>query len=221
MGLECYDIDANELEKLKAFQERDGFLQINEEELIQINSYFQQFPLYESIVPILGDGCSNYWCVYVASPLKGMVCYLSHDEVNLEPRFKNISHLLQAITTHPDVYDFIEFDENAFDFPKKELLDFIGRQAILGDLLKMFSQENDEEKKQQLAFSMMALTLKSEIPTFIYPFLEDEDMYIQERAIWFLGFHAYTPAKERLLELSTTAMPNGRLSAQIALKKIS
>jgi HEAT repeat protein len=67
----------------------------------------------------------------------------------------------------------------------------------------------------------MALTSPTDIETRIYPFLDDEDMYVQERAIELLGFHQYQPAVAKLTDLATNAKPNGRTAAKIALKKIS
>ena len=221
--LKTFDIKKNELEKFASFVGRTGFIKIEKDEFQEIYTYFQQFTLYKDIIPLLSDSNSNYWCMYISGPLRGMICYLSHDEVNLEPKFHTISNLIEAIETHPDAYDFSILDaleQNVFDFPKKDLIDFPEREYIVKALLDEFSHEMDEERRQQLAFSIMSLTHHTEIESTIYPFINNEDMYIQERAIWFLGFHSYKPAQEKLQQLLTTAMPNGKLAAKIALRKL-
>jgi len=57
-----------------------------------------------------------------------------------------------------------------------------------------------------------------EIVSYIYLFLDDEDMYVQERAIQLLGQHRHAPARDRLVALVKTAMPNGQEAAKAALK---
>jgi len=154
--------------------------------------------------------------------MKGMICYLSHDEPNLEPKFKDISNFLKAIDENPEAFDFYDLDETSFDFPSsKNPIEFNERKQIIEELKTDFNSENDEDVRQQIAFSIIALSLTDEIQDNIYPFLDDEDMYIQERAIQILGFHKYKPAKQKLIELQSSAMPNGQTAIGIALKKLN
>ncbi|MBF7090995.1 hypothetical protein IUY40_05535 [Flavobacterium sp. ALJ2] len=217
-----FNISEDEIEKLKNFRSRDGFAIIDGNEFNKMQNYFEQFVVYKNIVPILTDNSSNYWCLYVDGALKGMVCYLSHDELNLEPKFRNISNLIDVIDNNPDVFDFDGFGENVFEFPTtKKIVQFSERSEIIVQLLAELKIEKDEDCMQQLAFSIMALSSNNEIEATIYPFVDDEDMYVQERAIELLGFHKYKPARERLIELKTRAMPNGKYAAKLALAKIN
>lgn len=220
--LKEFNISKDEIEKLKNFRSRDGFIILEDNEFNNMQSYFDQFPVYKNITAILTDGNSNYWCVYVDTTMKGMVCYLSHDELNLEPKFRSISNFIDTIENNLDVFDFDDFNENHFEFPAtKEIAEFPERSELIEKLFTKLKAEADEDCIQQLAFMIMALSLNDEIETNIYPFLDDENMYIQERAIQLLGFHRYKPAREKLIELKTTAMPNGKYATKLALGKIN
>lgn len=199
--LNKFDLNTSEIEKLTAYQSRDGFVLLYDAEFDEIENYFSHFPIYKNLVALLTDENSNYWCINVSGPMKGMICYLSHDEPNLEPKFKNISSFLKVIDENP-----AEFNE---------------RKQIIEELKTNFHSENDEDVRLQIAYSIIALTSVEEIENSIYPFLDDEDMYIQERAIQILGFHKYKPAKEKLIEMKTSAMPNGQTAIGIALKKLN
>jgi len=215
------EIDSTEIDILKKYKSRDGFIIIENNELKEMKNYFNQFSIYENVIPIMTDNNSNYLCIYVKGIMKGMICHLSHDGIDLSPKFKNISNLIKAIDNYPDVYDFYEFDENILDFPtKSNSTNFHESNNIIEKLFIEFKKESDDEKRQQFAFSIMALTGINEIEKNIYGFLEDEDMYIQERAIELLGFFEYVPAREKLEKLVNTAMPNGQTAAKIALKKL-
>jgi len=219
--LVSYKIDSASIEKLTSFESRDGFLLLDEGDFEKMQAYLKEFAVYKFLVPIMTDDNSNYWCLYVDGPLKNMVCYISHDEPSLEPRFRSLSSLIDAINNHPGCYDIHDFDDSFFDFPNREISpDYLQEKKIISALGKILGDEyTDEDIRTQTAFSMMALTSPTDIEEIIYPLL-DEDMYIQERAIEMLGFHKYKPAIHRLTELMTNARHNGKTAARIALKKI-
>ncbi|MFT3704160.1 MAG: HEAT repeat domain-containing protein [Agriterribacter sp.] len=219
--LKKFGLESSEIENLMAFQSRDGFILLDDTAFDEMENYFSQFPIYRNLVALLTDENSNYWCINVKGPMKGMICYLSHGEPNVEPKFKDVSSFLKAIDKNSEAYGFDDLDETSFDFPNAEKpTEFSNRKQIVENLKADFNTENDEEVRQQIAFSIIALTLADEIEDNIYPFLDDEDMYVQERAIQMLGIHKYKPAKEKLIVLKTSAMPNGQTAIGIALKKI-
>lgn len=217
-----YGIDNTAIAKLGSFESRDGFIMLSEEEFEEMQNYLNEFPVYQSLVPIMTDGNSNYWCLYVDGPLKNMLCHVSHDEPSLEPRFRNLSSLIDAIIAHPDSNDMNDFEDTFFDFPSRQVSqNQLQDKEIIGELYKIFDAETDDDQiRTQTAFSIMALTPPTDIEQIIYPFLDDEDMYVQERAIQMLGFHKYQQAVGRLTELSTNAQHNGQTAAKMALKKI-
>lgn len=77
-----------------------------------INFFFKQNPNdFDKIIPL---NQSNYICTYIKDEHKFTVCYLNHDEINLYPKFKNISDLLNIINDNPDCWDIIEFEVSVF-----------------------------------------------------------------------------------------------------------
>lgn len=217
-----YGIDKAIIDKLESFESRDGFAMLDEEDFEKMQDYLKEFPVYQYLVPVLTDGNSNYWCLYVDGPLKNMVCHLSHDELCLEPRFRNISSLIDAINDHCDSYDFYDFEDDFFDFPSRQVSpSYLQDKEIVKELSEIFKGETDDQVRTQTAFSIMALTSPNDIETIIYPFLDDADMYVQARAIKMLGFHKYKPAISKLTEFVTNSKHNGQTAAKVALKKIS
>ncbi len=219
-----YEINKDDLKNLLNYESRDGFELIEKDDFESMLQYFEQFEIYKNLIPILTDHNSNYWCLYVGGKLKGTVCHLSHGEVNLEPKFKNITKLINTINNNPNAYDFNELNFQVFDYPKRENeIDLDNREVIITELLTELEQvsENKEELRQQLAFSIMALVKSAEIESYVYPLLDDEDMYIQERAINIIEFHKYEPARNKLIELTKKAMVNGKSAAERALKELN
>jgi hypothetical protein len=218
-----YNFDTATIGKLESFESRDGFIVLNEEAFEEMQNYLNEFPVYQFLVPIMTDDNSNYWCLYVDGPLKNMLCHLGHEEPSLEPRFKNLSSLIDAINDHPDCSDMNDFEDTFFDFPSRQVSQgHLQDKKIIGELNEIFMAETDDDQiRTQAAFSIMALTPPTDIEQIIYPFLDDEDMYVQERAIQMLGFHKYQPAVGRLTELATNAEHNGQTAAKMALKKIA
>ena len=72
--------------------------------------------------------------------------------------------------------------------------------------------------KRCLHFAWFNLIAKNEIAECLLPYLDDEDMYVQECAIELIGKHNYQAARDKLHELQTTALPNGQTAAQRVLK---
>ncbi|MBW1296281.1 HEAT repeat domain-containing protein [Aquimarina litoralis] len=217
-----FNINKEDLKKLEEYQSRDGFALVEESDFNGMIEYFEQYEVYDQLIPILTDNNSNYWCFYTNGILKGLVCYVSHAELNLEPKFASISALIMMINNNPDAYDFDELDTKVFDFPLNATTTKLNNRAsIINELKVKLANTEQEDIRQQLAYSIMALTSYDEIETTIYPFLDDEDMYIQERAIQMIGYHKYKAAREKLIKLTKTAMPNGKSAARKALKAIN
>ncbi|MFD0715002.1 hypothetical protein [Paenibacillus sp. GCM10027626] len=88
----------------------------------------------------------------------------------------------------------------------------------MNKLISSDEQINDEIRCQYI-FSIMALTPKTHLDSIV-DYLNDEDMYVQERACEIIGFHRYIPAREKLIEVSTTGMHNGKFAAKRALARM-
>ena len=92
-----FNIKTEVLKKLENYESRDGFNLIEKSEFQDMLEYFEQYEVYNNLIPILTDNNSNYWCLYFDGTLKGMVCYLNHGELSLEPKFKGVSELIETI----------------------------------------------------------------------------------------------------------------------------
>jgi hypothetical protein len=196
---------------------RDGFEFPQVDDLKEMMAFFREHPALAELVPILTDNNSNYICVYKSGPLLGKICYFSYGETSLDPKFRNIENLVTAISANPDAWDFTELPEDILDYPLKLTRE---DNNIKESLFTRYHEEADDDIKTQLAFSIMSLTPTDNLEE-LYPFLNSDDMYIQERAIDMLGFHRYMPAADKLAELQTTALPNGQSAAVRALKRIN
>lgn len=218
-----HGITSSDIAKLEAFESRPGFSELADEEFAEMQAYLGSFPVYQFLVPFLTDDNSNYYCLYVDGPLKGMVCYVDHEELDLAPRFRSLSSFINTLNNHPGSYGLEDFEDRAFDFPSREVSpNYLQDQKIIGALYHaLAAAADDDQQRTQTAFALMALASPTDIETIIYPFLDDEDMYVQERAIALVGFHAYQPAVAKLTALATQAQHNGQLAAKIALQKIA
>lgn len=163
---------------------------------------------------------ANYVGVYMFGPLTGRVCFINHEEIDLSPVYPNVQTLIKILLENPE-NDWYELPKC---YPRsKEHTDELQLkhdvQAIkeLKNLLK--NPELDEEKRTQYLFSIMALTPYTQLHEII-PLLEDSDMWVQERAAEILGFHRYLPAREKLNWVKEHGQYNGKMAAELALKRI-
>lgn len=78
--------------------------------------------------------------------------------------------------------------------------------------------ELTEEKRAQYLFSIITLTPYTQLHE-ILPLLDESDMWIQERAAEILGFHRYVPASEKLNWVKEHGQHNGKMAAELALKR--
>ena len=186
-GIDSKDIE--ELEKLygeeRFIRGRDGFIAVEDKDFEEMQDFFNDYKV------ILTDENSNYWCVFVGGARKGMVCHLDHEfQDQQQPRFKSISRLLEVIEQHKEAYDFYELkelSENVFDFPSKTLENFQGRKQIIEQLYQEIDNldtedESYDQSRSSRIYSIIVLSIASEVETHIKPFLDDEDDYVREFA---------------------------------------
>ena len=115
--LKQHQFSALDIESLEDFKSRDGFQRIKDEDLAGMTVFFEQYPQdYGNLLPIMTDDNSNYLCVYFRGAEREKVCHLSHDEIDLTPRFKSIERLIHVIITNPEAWDFEEIPQESFDF---------------------------------------------------------------------------------------------------------
>ena len=161
--------------------------------------------------------------MYLTGPLLGMVGHFQHDDPDLVPSFATIPDFLAAISAYPEAQDGYELlhDKCAYQFPNPiPPLDAAARQAAMQQLRQAAEESDDDEIRQCLHFAWFNLIAKDEIAQWLLPYLDDEDMYVQERAIELIGKHNYQAARDKLHELQTTALPNGQNRRATCLENV-
>ncbi|MDQ0092006.1 hypothetical protein J2T12_005450 [Paenibacillus anaericanus] len=197
------------------------FLRLMEfEEIIETVDYMSKIEVYQDIIPLWADNNSNYIGFHFQGACKYRISYLNHEETDLSPGFRGISSFIKKLETQPH----FDWDELKRDYPSEveisntELVEDLNCIDELNNLIN-FSQLLNDEIRCQYIFSIMALTPKTHLDS-LKKYLDDEDMYVQERACEIIGFHRYLPAREKLIEVSINGMHNGKLAAKRALARM-
>lgn len=190
------------------------------EEATEMYLYINKDDNISEVFPLWTDDNSNYIGVYMFGALTGKVCFIDHEETDLSPVYPNVETLIKILLESPEI-DWCELpryyprSKEQTDEPQlKQDLQTIEELKILLNNPKL-----DEEKRTQYLFSIMALTPYTQLEEII-PFLEDSDMWVQERAAEILGFHKYVPAREKLKWVTEHGQHNGKMAAELALKRI-
>jgi hypothetical protein len=166
------------------------------------------------------DEQSNYAGLYVDGPLQGRVCIEQHDDHDLSPRFRSPRSFLAVVARAAT--EEREIEEQDFDYTRQgpvdqgdERADWLAAQA----LRRLYESSTRDEGRQDYAFAIMALTPLAYTDTLI-AFLDDEDLWIPERAAEVLGARKFEPAIEKLFEVARRGKANGALAARQALESI-
>ncbi|MEK4738765.1 MULTISPECIES: hypothetical protein [Bacillus] len=190
------------------------------EEAMEVYLYLHEDVTISEVFPLWTDDNSNYVGVYMLGPLSGRVCFIDHEEMDLSPVYPNVQTLINTLLESPEV-DWYELPKH---YPcSKENTDELQIQQdvhTIKELKNLLKQpELTEEKRAHYLFSIMALTPYAQLHE-ILPLLDDPDMWVQERAAEILDFHRYVPASEKLNWVKEHGQHNGKLAAELALKRI-
>lgn len=199
---------------------RDYILRLlNQEEMAEMLEFMSDLDGFQDLIPVWTDDNSNYVCIYGRGPLSHRVCYMNHEETDLSPGFRSVGSFLAALETDPQN----DWDDLQKDYPSKqsENIDWIAADLASIGQINLILQESDldDEVRCQHIYSLMSLTPYNELHTLLC-YLDDEDMYVQERACDIFGYHRYLPAKEKLQEVLEQGMHNGKSAAKRALARI-
>ncbi|MGG4341710.1 HEAT repeat domain-containing protein [Paenibacillus lautus] len=197
------------------------FLRLLEfDEIIELADFMSEIKVYQDIIPLWTDDNSNYIGLHIQGACKYRISYINHEETDLSPGFRSISSFITKLEQHPN----FDWDELKKDYPSEkensstEIDEDLSCIEELNNLISSNQLINDDIRCQYI-FSIMALTPKRYLDSLI-KYLDDEDMYVQERACEIIGFHRYIPAREKLKDLSINGMHNGKLAAKRALASI-
>lgn len=172
----------------------------------------------EEIRALWTDDQGNYAAVYVDGSLRGRICFLDHEEVDPTPAYADLAAfreaLLQAARAGQGWYEMLQ----ARPAPpalspqdEKEL-------ALALDYLEQAGAAKDAKKRCKLLFKAMELFPASETHR-IQPFLQDDDMWVQERACRLLGKRRYVPAIPAIADVARRGKHNGKIGAMVALRE--
>lgn len=192
---------------------------IDLEEIVELLEFLSDVEVFHNIIPLWTDDNSNYVGVFYKGPLKYRVCYIDHEETDISPCFRSVSSFIRTIEQNPE----LDWRELKKEYPAEtessvqELEDDLKCIDELNGLISI--DEVDEDLRCQLLFSIMALTPRQHLDSLI-KYLDDEDMYVQERACEILGFHRFAPAKDKLIEVSESGMHNGKMAAKRVLTRL-
>jgi hypothetical protein len=174
------------------------------------------------------DHQSNYAGVYVQGPLEGRVCILDHEEPDLSPVYRSIPSFLESLLE--SAAGDADWQAMPTDYPVDRGISIVGEKpATAADrdmdwvtaqsLVPQYRGARNEDEKRYLAYSIMALTPPDRVDTLL-EFLEDDDMWTQERACWIFGRRKYQPAVGRLAVMALRGQHNGQIKAILVLGRI-
>ena len=190
------------------------------EEVTEMYLYLNEDVNISEVLPLWTDDSSNYVGVYMFGPQTGKVCFINHEEIDLSPVYPNVHTFIKILLENSES-DWYELPTH-YPLSKDHTDELQVKQDVqaikeLKNLLK--NPELDEDKRTQYLFSIMAITPYTQLDEII-PLLEDSNMWVQERAAEILGFHRYLPAKEKLNWVKEHGQYNGKMAAELALKRI-
>lgn len=193
---------------------------LTQDEINELYDYMSSIDVYKHIFPLWTDNNSNYIGLFYDGPLKYRVCYINHEETDISPGFRSIDSFVGEIEKNSQ----LDWDELEKDYPmdkEHSNNEFMGQDLSCIQLLNQLveSSELDDELRFQYVFCIMALTPYNQLDTLL-KYLDDEDMYVQERACEIFGYHRYRPAQAKLKEVMTHGQHNGRLAAKRALAQM-
>ncbi|WP_017426597.1 hypothetical protein [Paenibacillus sp. ICGEB2008] len=174
---------------------------LSEQELAESIEWMAQIEVFKYIIPLWTDDHSNYVGLYVEGPLAYKLCYINHEETDLSPRYRSTASLIAELEQNPE----LDWEQLRQDYPSdndistEQLAEDIRCMHELQAILEKDSSMEDDVRCQ-LLYSLMAITPVSEADSLL-PYVDDEDMYVQERACILLGYHGYEPATELLKEV--------------------
>ncbi|MEK5464898.1 HEAT repeat domain-containing protein [Paenibacillus sp. FSL R7-0210] len=222
LGLSLPVALVEELELHKEKQKNQNyFLRLMEaDEIVELVDYMSKIEAYRDMIPLWSDDHSNYIGLYVQGACKYRICYIDHEETDVSPAFRSIRSFITKIEEYPDLdwHDLNKDYPAEFEVSQTEMNEDL---ACIDELNRMISSDQliSDDIRCQYIFSIMALTPKGNLNSII-KYLDDEDMFVQERACEIIGFHTYIPAKEKLVKISKNGMHNGKIAAKRALERI-
>lgn len=164
------------------------------------------------------DEDGGFAAVYLSGALQGKACVFDHDEPDYSPRFRDCRSFLRAQITV--ARNGSEWRALPGDFPPQKSAPT--DNAAFEELLRDFKLAPASRTRRKLAFDVMALC-PADDSSLLLALLDDEDLWVQERAAELLGKRRCEAAVPKLLEVvrrPVARVPNARIAAILALGRI-
>jgi hypothetical protein len=165
------------------------------------------------------DENGGYAAVYLSGTLQGKVCAFDHDEPDYSPRFRDCRSFLRAQIAA--ALGGTEWCDLPGDFPPPKSAP--ADNAAFAKFLEDFKLATNPRTRRKLAFDVMALCPQEAAPALLLNFLDDEDLWVQERAAELLGKRSCEGAVPKLFEVvcrPTARVHNARIAAILALGRM-
>lgn len=177
---------------------------------------------YGHMLFLIADPGGNHLGVWLRGSQEGRLVWHWHDEWDLSPVYRDFAHYKSALEAHPEA---TFFDEVPRDYPDVKGAgtdeEVASDRRVIEACRRNLLENHGEDLRRFFAMSMMQVSPRSDLDEVVVPFLDDRDMYVQERAAVILGEHRYGPARAKLEEVARDGTPNGRLAAKGALDKLA
>jgi hypothetical protein len=187
--------------------------------LRDLDAIREALPLPDELLPFWADDQDNYAAVYLTGPLAGRVSVINHDEVDTAPVYRDLE------TFHAALLAAAQAGQDWSEMLRSRPVGSEGRSAEdekeLALALKYQGQAAaapDAKKRKSLLFKALALFPLSETHRLV-AFLQDGDMWVQERACQLLAQRRHVPAIPAIAELARNGRVNARIGAMTALRE--
>lgn len=164
------------------------------------------------------DEDGGFAAIYRSGTLQGKVCIFDHDEPDYSPRFRDCRSFLRAQLTAAQ--EGKEWRDLPGDFPPSKAAP--ADHTVLEKLLQECGLATNPRTRRKLAFDAMALCPPDD-PSLLLAWLDDEDLWVQERAAEWLGKGRCEAAVPKLFEVvrrPVVRVPNARIAAILALGRM-
>lgn len=177
---------------------------------------------YDNLLFLVADPGGHYLGPWLRGMMQGRVSWYHPDEIDLAPVYRSVWSFGQAIATRaPDVTLFSELRHDLPDVEGRATpAERASDRAVIERYRESLAEVDDDDTwRFFFASTIMQLTPRDELDT-VMAFLDDDDVFLQERAAMILGMHRHAPARTKLEQLAATGAGNGKLAARAALKQL-
>jgi hypothetical protein len=173
----------------------------------------------ETLLPCWTDDQGNYAAVFISGPLTGRPCFLDHEEVDHTPVYPDLESFHAALLAAAAAgQDWSEMLRSRNDVPSGRSSQDEAELALALRHVEQAAAAKDARKRKSLLFKALELFPVADTER-ILPYLQDDDMWVQERACQLLARRHYVPAIPALAELARHGRQNARIAAMTALRE--